>query len=256
VTMTETIPPHGGVLVDLVLPKAEADRAVDEAEHLPKVEVGERELSDLEMLAVGALSPLQGFVGEKDYWSILREMHLTNGLPWTIPVTLSLEAEEAKRIGARVGRGALVARVFSGSPAQAAGLQAGDVITAVAGRQVDSREAFSTYTATIPSGQPLQVSFVREGTGPTPPAGPGFGAPGASRPLRAGPFRTGGSAKHSRGSARRPAPCSPGCPTGRRRTPHGRGRSPASGSAPRRPRTGARDALALPAAPQPRGPFG
>ena len=86
--MTETIPPHGGVLVDLVLPKAEADRAVDEAEHLPKVEVGERELSDLEMLAVGALSPLQGFVGEKDYWSILREMHLTNGLPWTIPVTL------------------------------------------------------------------------------------------------------------------------------------------------------------------------
>jgi sulfate adenylyltransferase len=99
VTMTETIPPHGGKLVDLVLSKAEGERASDEAEHLPKVEVGERELSDLEMLAVGALSPLQGFVGEKDYWSILRDMHLTNGLPWTIPVTLSLDADETKRIG-------------------------------------------------------------------------------------------------------------------------------------------------------------
>jgi len=98
-TPTETIAPHGGELVDLLLPATEADRAREEAGHLPKVAIGTRELSDLEMMAVGALSPLTGFMGEKDYWSVIDEMHLSNGLPWTIPVTLSLSEEEAKRIG-------------------------------------------------------------------------------------------------------------------------------------------------------------
>jgi sulfate adenylyltransferase len=98
-TGTETIPPHGGKLVNLLLEEDEANRAAEETEHLPKVSVGKRELSDLEMLAVGALSPLTGFVNEKDYRSILEEMHLANGLPWTIPVTLSVNEEEAKRIG-------------------------------------------------------------------------------------------------------------------------------------------------------------
>jgi sulfate adenylyltransferase len=98
-TPTETIAPHGGELVDLLLPATEADRAKEEAGHLPKVAIGNRELSDLEMMAVGALSPLTGFQGEKDYWSVIDEMHLSNGLPWTIPVTLSLSEDEAKRIG-------------------------------------------------------------------------------------------------------------------------------------------------------------
>ncbi len=86
---------------------------------------------------------------------------------WIGAVTATLTPEEAKRIGTRVAHGALVARVFSGSPAQAAGLRAGDVITAVAGRAVDSRESFSTYTATLASGQPLQLSVVREGSART-----------------------------------------------------------------------------------------
>ena len=51
-----------------------------EAANLPKLVVGERELSDLEMLAVGALSPLTGFQGEADYRSVLDSMHLANGL--------------------------------------------------------------------------------------------------------------------------------------------------------------------------------
>ena len=96
---TETIAPHGGKLVDLLLPKAEAERAGDEAEHLPKVHIGARELSDLEMMAVGALSPLTGFMGEKDYRNVIEQAHLASGLVWTIPVTLSVDEEEAKRIG-------------------------------------------------------------------------------------------------------------------------------------------------------------
>jgi sulfate adenylyltransferase len=51
------------------------------------------------MLAVGALSPLTGFQGEKEHRSILESMHLTNGLPWTIPVTLSLTDDDVKRVG-------------------------------------------------------------------------------------------------------------------------------------------------------------
>jgi ATP sulfurylase len=97
--MTETIAPHGGTLVNLLSSRAEAEQLARQAARHPKIKVNERELSDLEMLTVGALSPLTGFVGEKDYHAILETMHLTNGLPWTIPVTLSLSPEEAKRIG-------------------------------------------------------------------------------------------------------------------------------------------------------------
>ncbi|HEY2322944.1 MAG TPA: trypsin-like peptidase domain-containing protein [Thermoanaerobaculia bacterium] len=79
---------------------------------------------------------------------------------WIGAVTATVTPEEAKRLGLKSGKGALVARVFAGSPAEAAGLKAGDVITAVGDRPVDSREAFSTYTATAAPGQavPLTVS--------------------------------------------------------------------------------------------------
>ena len=96
----ETIAPHGGTLVDLLIPESERASAAAQAEHLPKLVVNERELSDLEMLTVGALSPLTGFVGEADYLSVLETMHLSNGLAWSIPVTLSLTDEDVKRIGA------------------------------------------------------------------------------------------------------------------------------------------------------------
>jgi len=95
----QTIAPHGGTLVDLQVPEAEREAAAQQAEHLPKLVVNPRELSDLEMLTVGALSPLTGFVGEKDYHLVLETMHLERGLPWSIPVTLSLTDEDVKRIG-------------------------------------------------------------------------------------------------------------------------------------------------------------
>jgi sulfate adenylyltransferase len=95
-----TIAPHGGDLVDLLVPEALREATRAEADHLPKLVVNARELSDLEMLAVGALSPLRGFVGEADYLSILETMHLSSGLAWAIPVTLSLTDDEVKRIGA------------------------------------------------------------------------------------------------------------------------------------------------------------
>jgi sulfate adenylyltransferase len=96
----QTIAPHGGgPLVDLLVPQAERSALRGEAGNHPKLVVSERELSDLEMLAVGALTPLTGFVDERDYRSILQTMHLADGLAWTIPVTLSAREEDVKRIG-------------------------------------------------------------------------------------------------------------------------------------------------------------
>ena len=83
---------------------------------------------------------------------------------WIGAVTATLTPEESKRLGIATQRGALVARVFSGSPADAAGLRAGDVITSVGGKPVDSRESFSTATATLAAGQPVTLSIIRGGS--------------------------------------------------------------------------------------------
>src|SRR5216684_3318673 len=83
---------------------------------------------------------------------------------WIGAVTNTITPEEARRLAIRATRGAIVARVFAGSPAQVAGLRPGDVITAVEGKPVDSREAFATFTSTIPSGQPVQLTVLRDGS--------------------------------------------------------------------------------------------
>ncbi|MEO8425311.1 MAG: sulfate adenylyltransferase, partial [Actinomycetota bacterium] len=95
----DQIPPHGGTLVNLLANGAGADGLRAEAANLPKLAVSDRELADLEMIAVGALSPLTGFQGEADYHSVLDSMHLTDGLPWSIPVTLSVDDDGAHRLG-------------------------------------------------------------------------------------------------------------------------------------------------------------
>jgi sulfate adenylyltransferase len=104
-----TIDPHGGTLRDLVADEAAAGALRDEARNLPKLVVSERELADLEMLAVGALSPLTGFQGEADYHSVLETMHLADGLAWTIPVTLSVDEDGAHRLGGAESVGLTVA---------------------------------------------------------------------------------------------------------------------------------------------------
>ena len=95
----DQITPHGGTLVNLLAGTDAATALAAEAANLPKLVVGERELSDLEMLAVGALSPLTGFQGEADYRSVLDAMRLANGLPWAIPVVLSVSEEQAHQFG-------------------------------------------------------------------------------------------------------------------------------------------------------------
>ena len=86
---------------------------------------------------------------------------------WIGAVTATLTPEEAKRRGENTQRGAIVVRVFDDSPASRAGVRAGDIITAVAGKSVDSREAFSTYTSTLASGQNVSLTIDRDGAAQT-----------------------------------------------------------------------------------------
>jgi serine protease Do len=86
---------------------------------------------------------------------------------WIGAVTATLTPEEAKRLGHSLPRGATVVRVFADSPAARAGVRSGDVITAVAGRPVDSRESFSTATATFAPGQSVKLTVNRDGAART-----------------------------------------------------------------------------------------
>jgi sulfate adenylyltransferase len=80
------IRPHGGELVDRT-----GDRPPD-LERLETLTLTPRELSDLDMLACGALSPLTGFMGGEDYERVLEEMRLASGLAWALPVCLAVDA--------------------------------------------------------------------------------------------------------------------------------------------------------------------
>ena len=96
--MTGLVPPHGGKLLPLLVHGSQREEGIKEAKALPKVSLNSREVSDLIMLAMGAFSPLQGFMGKEDYQRVIREMHLSNSLLWPIPITLSVSKEEADRI--------------------------------------------------------------------------------------------------------------------------------------------------------------
>src|ERR1043165_8474535 len=94
--MATLISPHGGTLVNRLATEAEAGALAEEARGLPKVALGIRPLSDLEMIAVGAFSPLTGFMGKADYESVRDTMHLANGAAWSLPVVLAVSKDAAQ----------------------------------------------------------------------------------------------------------------------------------------------------------------
>jgi len=90
-----TIKPHGGSLIDRRVPKEEHAEMLQRAQELPKVTLGPRTLSDLEMISTGVFSPLTGFMDRGDYESVVETMHLANGIVWSMPITLSVNDYEA-----------------------------------------------------------------------------------------------------------------------------------------------------------------
>src|SRR6266571_3885508 len=85
-------------LKELLVSGEQAEALRERAAGLPVVRLSARSLSDLELLATGAYSPLDGFMTRADYLGVVREMHLANGRPWSMPITLAVGAEEASSI--------------------------------------------------------------------------------------------------------------------------------------------------------------
>lgn len=99
-----SLEPHGGRLVNRLAAADERDALLREAVELPSIQINNWTISDIDCIAVGAFSPLTGFLNEGDYRSVVERMRLADGTVWSIPVTLSVEPEQAAqlRIGERV----------------------------------------------------------------------------------------------------------------------------------------------------------
>jgi sulfate adenylyltransferase len=92
------IAPHGGELIINLVAENERAALLDRAQGLTRIVIGSRQFADLEMFAVGAYSPLRGFMTQQDYLSVVNTMHLSNGLPWSIPITLAVTTEQAATV--------------------------------------------------------------------------------------------------------------------------------------------------------------
>ncbi|MGI6455200.1 MAG: sulfate adenylyltransferase [bacterium] len=94
--MSQLVPPHGAPhLNPLLLPEDMRAGEIKRAKSFPKVMMTSRETSDLIMMGIGAFTPLDGFMGKKDWKSVCDEMCLDNGIFWPIPITLSVDDSTA-----------------------------------------------------------------------------------------------------------------------------------------------------------------
>ncbi len=90
------VAPHGGMLINRMVEEKKREDYFEKTQALKKIYLTEREISDLELIAIGGFSPLEGFMGKEDYESVINNMRLVSGLPWTIPITLAVTKEEAE----------------------------------------------------------------------------------------------------------------------------------------------------------------
>ena len=88
-SLSRLVRPHGGgELEPLLIGAAGRDGALMRADGLKKVPMTSRETSDLVMMAMGAYTPLTGFMGEADWRGVCQDMKMADGLFWPIPITL------------------------------------------------------------------------------------------------------------------------------------------------------------------------
>ena len=83
--------PHGGTLINRIVSPEQHQHWLSQADSLPQVTLDDRAFSDLVMIAIGGFSPLTGFMTQADYDPVVTDMRLANGLPWSVPVTLSVD---------------------------------------------------------------------------------------------------------------------------------------------------------------------
>jgi sulfate adenylyltransferase len=98
------IQPHGGRLIERMLSGPAREAALERAKATPRLKLDAESVSDVENLATGVYSPLEGFLGEKDFRNVLAHMRLANDLPWTVPIVLDVDraAADGLKIGTEV----------------------------------------------------------------------------------------------------------------------------------------------------------
>ncbi|GAA0137986.1 sulfate adenylyltransferase [Paenibacillus sp. YSY-4.3] len=90
--------PHGGKLVNRVVTGKERDELLALAKELPVISINAWTISDLDLIGVGAFSPLEGFLNQEDYDSVVQKMRLADGTVWSIPITLSVSEQQAQKL--------------------------------------------------------------------------------------------------------------------------------------------------------------
>ena len=90
------IQPHGGVLVNCEVKGRERDQLMRTMSGLPRLQLNARQISELLLIATGAYSPLDGFMGEADYREVVSSMRLANGVAWPMPITLAISSDDAR----------------------------------------------------------------------------------------------------------------------------------------------------------------
>lgn len=98
----DLIPPYGGTLIDLQATPDDLPALVEEARSLPYIQLSSRALCDLELLATGAFSPLDQFMGQADYERVLHEMRLADGTLFPLPITLTVNEADLQHVGERL----------------------------------------------------------------------------------------------------------------------------------------------------------
>ncbi|MEA3308078.1 MAG: adenylyltransferase, partial [Chloroflexota bacterium] len=88
------VPPYGGKLVNLVVEGTEREELIAKSSYYPSLQLTDRNLCDLELLAVGGFSPLDRFMGGSDYQRVLTEMRLADGTLFPIPITLTIDKDD------------------------------------------------------------------------------------------------------------------------------------------------------------------
>ncbi len=101
-TETQLTGPYGGQLVDLVPPCDEIDDLKARAAELPSLQISERSVCDLELLATGGFSPLERFMGQADYERVVEEMRLADDTLFPIPIVLPVGDEDPVELGGKV----------------------------------------------------------------------------------------------------------------------------------------------------------
>ena len=98
------INPHGGKLVNKIATEEEKEQLLEKIKSLTKIVIPDRYVSDCEMIANGGFSPLEGFMCKEDAENVINNLHLKNGLIWSIPIVLPIPQEifDSLKIGDEV----------------------------------------------------------------------------------------------------------------------------------------------------------